>query len=53
MLYCIHSPHGDRPFFGFPKVHKDRSHWAHGIPPLRPIISDCPMPVPHTSRGNC
>jgi hypothetical protein len=42
MLYCIHHLHRDRPFFGLPKVHKDRSKWAFGIPPLRPIISDCP-----------
>ena len=40
--YCKSQQGTDRPFFGLPKVHKERSKWTNGIPPLRPIISDCP-----------
>lgn len=40
-LYCQNWPHNPRPFFGLPKVHKDQSKWRFGIPPLRPIVSDC------------
>ena len=40
--YCKNQQGADRPFFGLPKVHKERSKWTFGIPPLRPIISDCP-----------
>ena len=39
---CIEQTHGERPFFGLPKIHKDHSKWKFGLPPLRPIISDCP-----------
>ena len=42
-LFFLLPPPVPRPrlFYGLPKVHKPRTKWSHGIPPLRPIISDC------------
>jgi hypothetical protein len=45
-----HGKHKDRPFFGLPKVHKPTDKWRHIIPPLRPIISDCPSATYQAGR---
>lgn len=48
--WCANQTGGPRPFFGLPKIHKDPSTWSFGIPPLRPIVSDCPSSTYQTSR---
>lgn len=43
--YCtenLFKPTEPRPFFGLPKIHKPQSKWKFGLPPMRPIVSDCP-----------
>lgn len=40
--YCGTLEGKARPFYGLPKIHKEPEKWVDGVPPMRPIVSDCP-----------